>query len=269
MDLEIARMSWCVHVLQVFMLEPMADNVFKFAMKYTKTEWDEFAYGVFSEALQCFLYIHFSSYSSAACLWFPIFCAFQIFLLCVQKALDLKAASAASSGGDEDEEQRTELMLGGMECCMGNCMIVGSSISPLFLTLYQDNAPFRTLSFDIVLTLFYWTKGLSLTIQMAWMTEMMHREMSMKIGPLEQQPAAFQQMARAVDYLKKCNVAFNVYFYVLCWIYWFSGDIEEDFDRGYTLYMIIVLSIMGCCTLLHGMKARADPNSMDMSSMIK
>merc|ERR1719198_337531 len=86
------------------------------------------------------------------------------------------------------------------------------------------------------------TQGLVLTLQMTLISEVVHGE--------EVDATAMNQVGFMLKIVQLCSIAFNVYFYVLCWIYWFSGDIEEDFDRGYTLYIIIAFSTMACCLCL-------------------
>lgn len=202
------------------MLEPMADNIFKTLMKCTKSEWDDFAYDILSEGVQCFLYIHFSSYSDAALLWFPIILGVQVAMLIVQKVLDLM---------DPQEETDDELRQSCMTCCKENSMILFFSLQPLPLTLYQDNAPFTQTSFDTILTIFYFTQGLLFTLQS---TQDEEKSKDEKV----EQP---REIALLTNLLKFAGAAMGIYVYILACIYWNSGKIETSHDKNYTLYIII------------------------------
>ena len=117
----------------MFLLEPIADNIFKFLMKCTETKWDDFAYGIVSEGVQCWLFIHFSSYSTAACLWFPVFCGVQVAMLILSKVLE-NVVDQPWQGMPKSDNAEIDDMCN--ECCNANCMVISSSITPLFLTLY-------------------------------------------------------------------------------------------------------------------------------------
>jgi len=245
----------------VFLLEPIADNIFKFLMKCTETKWDDFAYDIVSEGVQCWLFIHFSSYSTAACLWFPVFCGVQVAMLILSKVLELCEASNAKSDAEKEEEQSNELGMSCMDCCNANAIVISSSITPLFLTLYQNNAPFRSASFDVVLTCFYWIGGLGGVLQNSMMHELIEN------GSIEQKG----QCEKLGKLLKFLSFAFNFYMCVLAWIYWDSGDIEEDFDHGYMLHIIITGSILcGClfcigCAVMAGAPIGNGVGGLEMS----
>ena len=226
----------------MFLFEPIIDNIFKVLMKCTETEWDDFAYDIVSEGVQCWLFIFFSSYSTAACFWFPIFCGVQVAMLILSKVLELGMPKSDAESNDVLENCCTQCY----ECCNSSCLVISSSITPLFLTLYQNNAPFRSNSFDVVLTCYYWLQGLTFMLQ----------------NPgLESGEKDFRDDLRVL-----LTGGFNFYTYILAWIYWESGDIIEDFDYGYTLFLIIIGSIFFgglfcilCCVFYKWARTNSSP----------
>ena len=215
------------------MFEPIVDNILKFLMKFTETEWDDFAYDIVSEGVQCWLFIFFSSYSTAACFWFPIFCGVQVAMLILSKVLELGMPKSDAESNDVLENCCTQCY----ECCNSSCLVISSSITPLFLTLYQNNAPFRSNSFDVALTCFYWLQGLTTMLQNSALKSVGLTN-TLQTNSLRIQYAWYLKLFRMF-----LGVGFNFYMYILAWIYWESGDIIEDFDYGYTLFLIIIGSI--------------------------
>ena len=197
----------------------------------------------FSEVLQCWLFIHFSSYSADAWFWFPIFLGVQVAILIFFKAIELREEKPAETADEREQNKGEELQVAGIGCCKINLALLIASISPLLLALYQQNAPLRSTQYDIVITVFYWINDTTATLE----TSVMHEKM-VKNGIYDQY-GQVRQVQMFQMFTLSAALVFYFYTYVLAWSYWVSSDIEEDWNYGYTLFFIIDFTMLFSCLL--------------------
>lgn len=238
----------------IFCFEPVLDAIVKQLMNCTKCDWDNFAYDLISEGIQCFLYIHFCSYDENAVLILPILMAIQVFCMIV-----LKVKEKCSKQEEQSEEQKQmQQGLQVMGCIMANCQGVCTGIFPLFYLLYSEEAPYRQKYFEVVLACYYWVADISLQFQFTAVQEAMAGEGKVSKCTLLEG----KWIARIASLLQ---FAFMVFTAVLAWIYWFSGDCNEDFDKGYTMFTMVMSCFIICypCALMQQRKQQNAFGGMD------
>ena len=298
------------------MLEPMADNLVKWCLITSEAHWG-FAYDIISEGIQCGLFLHFSSFTAASKMWFPIFTCVQISCMALEKVLDAyccpgedgssrvevfktfdldgdgkineaelskmlpraspeqikQMISKADMDGDDalnleelattelsheldayDHQEEQQAAVGTVAGLMrSNYSILIGSIQCLWFALYQAESPFRTSTYDILLTLFYWLQSMNMVVSIEGMKILSTPPHVANVGgelglkryhaPRRIQRGQVQSW-RITIALYSFSFAFFFYTFVLAIQYWLSGDIEEDFDKYYTLYIIISSSAM-------------------------
>ena len=221
-----------IHHAQVLMFEPLIDSSFKFAMKSTKTEWDDFAYDILSEFLQAYLFVYFSSYTPVAVMGFSIFCGIQVFLLVVQKVLDIyyawapdapKGPKTAEELAAEDAEDVKDDESACMQCGVGGFVTIFVTLMPLGLTAMQQDSPFHTQSFEVVLTVYFWVIGIMVSLAMAQLDELFHGIIVSEI--------TMRQIQKTVGVVAVFAYFMMWYMYVLNWTWSQSPLIEAGYDQ--------------------------------------
>jgi hypothetical protein len=238
-----------INLALVFCFEPILDACVKQLMFCTECDWDNFVYDLISEGIQCFLYLYFCSYNETAKLVLPLMMAAQVFLMIVLKVKEKCCDEPEEKG---EEQKAVEGMVRIVGCVQANCMTLCTSIFPLFYLLYQEEAPYRQKSFEIVLACYYWIADIAMQYQFQAMEEAAGGDES-KLSTLA------QNKSWELKFANLSQLAFVVYTSVLAWQYWFSDDIKEDFDKGYTMFTMVMSCIMGCClpcALLQGVMGK-------------
>jgi len=226
-----------IYLALIFCFEPMLDSIIKQLMFCTECDWDNFIYDLISEGVQCFLYIFFCSYSDEAKLWLPIMMAGQVGLMILLKVKE-KCCDEPEEKTDEQKEQQAVMRC--ITWCQGNCMTLVSSLYPLFFLLYQEEAPYRQKTFEMVLAGNYWLADVQLQYQMKALEDAAGGDNS----------GMFRLQANkswTVRFTTLGTMAFGVYSAVLAWMYWFSPDIEETFDKVYTMIIMVGSCLYGPC----------------------
>jgi len=222
------------------MFEPLIDSSFKLAMKSTKTEWDDFAYDILSEFLQAYLFVYFSSYAPAAVMGFSIFCGIQVFLLVVQKVLDInyawapdapKGPKTAEELAAEDAEDVKDYESARAQCGLGGIMTVVITMLPLGMTAMQQDSPFHTQSFEVVLTVYFWVIGTMVSLAMVQLDEMIHGITVSEI--------TMRQIQKTVTIVGVFAYFMMWYMYVLNWTWSQSPLIEAGYDI-FTVWVNII-----------------------------
>lgn len=227
-----------MNIALIFCFEPILKAVVKHLC-----EWNSFIYDFVSEGIQCFLFLYFCSYREDAQIILPALMAAQVFLMMVLKVKE----KYVDKQPDKQPEDQTDKEMAAKEpkeeisdkafwkgCNVIRIVFTGlaTGLPPLFYLCYQDEAPYRQKQFEVVLTCYYWVAGLSIQYRQQVMVQAVAEPDSIDGKKLV-------AMAGRIRWPDWCQLAFVVYVNVLAWMYWFSGDMEANFDHVFTMITMV------------------------------
>merc|ERR1712224_575081 len=176
--------------------------------------------------------------------------AAQVFLMIVLKVKEKCFDEPAKK--DEDQKMlASALRITG--CIQANCATVCTSIFPLFYLLYQEGAPYRQKPFEIALACYYWVADVTMQYQYQAVEEAVASGEGGKEDTDVTRTYAQKKSNVISKFANLCQMAFGIYTCVLAWMYWFSDDISETFDKVFTMITMVLSCLWVCvppCLLL-------------------
>lgn len=271
----------------------LVDNVCAEVSRCTKCHWDDCALKCMACVGQCGLYIHLCSKDSGVDIPLITLCAIQLLLkvsstmcqACHKECVNQKdepvesKANCSNSVLDsadsvvigkpaciaterwESEERRLHQEVTNMAVSCSESpwqpwakMFLRAAFSALggvLLMLFQEESPFRTQWFEMIFCVHAW---------MPMFTVRCLRQLNEKV----------------VRCLSIClilqTLAYGVFVWTLCWIWGLSDHLNEQFDRVYTLAMMIITGIFfcwccwcSCCCLAVGNARRGSMEKVDVA----
>eukprot|EP00931_Biecheleriopsis_adriatica_P091180 TRINITY_DN65081_c0_g1_i1.p1 TRINITY_DN65081_c0_g1~~TRINITY_DN65081_c0_g1_i1.p1 ORF type:complete len:385 (+),score=40.52 TRINITY_DN65081_c0_g1_i1:46-1155(+) len=240
-----------IMIALVFCFEPILESIVKQLLTCTECDWVNFIYDLSSEGTQCFLFIYFCNFSEDAKIVLPAMMGSQVLLMIV---LQVKKRCVDAP----DEEQTTVgRFMDCVTCCSANCISLVTGLMPLFFLLCQEEAPYRQKPFEVLLASSYWLNDIILQSYFHHMQEATKgfsrkdfEKLSKNFSKMQRE--AMKEAMRKSWVVRICifgQLAFFIYCSVLAWIYWFSGDIREVFDKVYTMIQMVSSCLIGCLPL--------------------
>lgn len=224
-----------VPLVLVFCFEPILDSIVKQLMNCTECDWDNFLYDLISEGIQCFLFIHFCDYSDISKLILPLLMAGQVLIMIVCKIKEKVCEEKTEEKTEKQKEDEYKV-----NCAIwfhSNLTTLVLGLLPLFYLAYQEVAPYRQKPFEMILTGYYWSKEVEVQLYLEAAREVAVGGDSMKLR--DSMRLQMAHISWTLKFTRLCKLAFFVYIHVLAWMYWFSPDIEEVFDKVFTMITMI------------------------------
>jgi hypothetical protein len=231
-----------IFIAMVFCFEPILDACVKQLLNCTKCDWHNFLYDLLSQGGKCFLYIYFCSFAEMAVYVLAALMGGQVLTII---ALKVKQKCMDSAEEIYERERERELAVAAqcmraVWCVSSNSFTLFSSLFALAYLLYQDEeAPYRQKSFEIVLACYFWVCDIGLQYQFKALLD--------AVGPAGKASIRAMLQCRSITVMlaQVAQLGFAVYVAVLAWMYWFSTDIEETFDKVYTIATMVLSCIEG------------------------
>lgn len=199
------------------------------------------------EAIQCYLYIYFSSWNDDAVFFMSIVGGIQVGLYL---AIWLHDMCVKQGDDEESTEERAGWACAG--CCFNTFFIGILGGTTIVFLAFEEESPFRQKQFEYCMAAYLWmfgflsNDGLRQAKKMSGMAAQGDAESGSKVkvdNPLTMGlGAAFSASMSALGVL--VMIAFAIYQYVLAWEWCLDPKISKDFDKVYTMIMIVSNTIL-------------------------
>jgi hypothetical protein len=234
-----------MYIALVLYIDPIATMV----MKRYQAKWGQLTSDISQEGCSCFLFMWFCNFEEEAVIVLIAMTAVQVLLIVV---LYVKENCIVAP---EDTSKNAVMNGAGWKnvtCCFSLSAYIVYGGIPLPYLLYQDEAPFRQKPFEVVLACWLWLNDLGMQAQYKKLEETLQGigdnfEDAEKANEAIAEAVKNMPPTRVMQFTRLSQPAFFVYLSVLAWMYWFSDDIGADFDKGYTMFTMVMTSIMVCC----------------------
>eukprot|EP00931_Biecheleriopsis_adriatica_P060048 TRINITY_DN36034_c0_g1_i1.p1 TRINITY_DN36034_c0_g1~~TRINITY_DN36034_c0_g1_i1.p1 ORF type:complete len:320 (-),score=48.20 TRINITY_DN36034_c0_g1_i1:168-1058(-) len=223
------------------------EPIYMMLTKNSRSKFGIFISDLMQEVGFCIIFMYFCSFTEDAVIVLPAMGAVQVLLSVVLYVKENCIVTPQATTKNQ--------IIKTAKCCASLFFYLIFGAIPLPYLLCQDEAPFRQKPFEVVLTCYLWFSDIGMQAQNQKLEEIL-KGFGDTFEDAQEANEAIKNMnknmpdSRVMQFAKMTQPAFFVYTSVLAWMYWFSGDIETDFDKGYTMFTMVMCSIMVCCAPL-------------------